>query len=265
MKKIFTLVFCLIIAGGALSCTKKSGDDKSLADIKAKGFFIVGLDDEFPPMGFRGKDSEITGFDIDLAKETAKEMGVDVKFKPVDWDGVIFSLTKGDIDVIWNGLTITKERKERIAFTKPYLDNRQIIIVQKKSSIKNKKDLAGKIAGLQLGSSAEKALNRDKETAKSLKDVKKYSNNPLALMDLASGRIEAVVVDEIVGRYYIAKKPGVYKVIADDFGREEYGVGLRKKDVSFKKELDRALDAVKTSKAGVKISKKWFGENILKN
>jgi len=264
MKKLLfpALLLALCFAAG---CSKGKTSDTSLQDIQKKGVFVLGLDDQFPPMGFREKGSnEIVGFDIDLAKEVAKRLGVKVKLKSVEWKGVILSLKKGDIDLIWNGMTITPERQKQIAFSKAYLDNRQIIVIKKGSSIKTKADLKGKIVGLQLGSSSEKALSGDPETVKSLKEVKKYSNNTLALLDLAAGRVDAVVVDEIVGRYYISKKADKYDVIKDDFGHEEYGVGFRKEDLSFADAVNRALTEIKKDGTGSKISKKWFGADILK-
>jgi len=115
--------------------------ENNLNGIKDKGKFIVGLDDTFAPMGFRDEKGKIVGFDIDMAKEVAKRLGVSVEFKPVDWDGVVLSLKNKDIDVIWNGLTITDERKEQIDFSNPYLENRQIIVVKSGSGIKSKADL----------------------------------------------------------------------------------------------------------------------------
>ena len=99
------------------ACGNTPTADNSLNDIKNKKELIVGLDDNFPPMGFRGKSGEIVGFDIDMAKEVGKRLGVKVTFKPVEWDGIILSLNNKDIDVIWNGLTITDKRKEQIAFS----------------------------------------------------------------------------------------------------------------------------------------------------
>jgi len=261
IKFLAVLLAAVFIASG---CGKDNTKDKSLEQIKAKGFFIVGLDDQFPPMGFRGQDNnEIVGFDIDLAKEAAKRLGIQVQFKPVAWDGIIMSLNKGDIDVVWNGMTITDERKQKIEFSKPYLNNRQIIMVTLDSTLSTIEMLKGKKIGLQLGSSSETALNSKADLVKQLKEVKKYENNTLALMDLAAKRIDAVVVDEIVGRWNMAKKPGVYKVLAEDMGTELYGVGIRKNDITFKEALDKVLTEIKSDKAGEEISKKWFGENIL--
>ncbi|SHH01105.1 amino acid ABC transporter substrate-binding protein [Tepidibacter thalassicus] len=252
----------LVITVMLMGCTSKDKVDNSLEEIKKKGEFVVGLDDSFPPMGFKDENGEIVGFDIDLAKEVAKRMGVNVKFKAVDWDGVLLSLKNKNIDVIWNGLTITEKRKKEIAFSKVYLENRQIIVVNNNSSIKRKEDIIGKIVGVQLGSSSENALNSS-EISKELKEIKKYSNNTEALMDLKAGRIDAVILDEIVGRYYMEKKPGVYRILEDDFGKESYGVGIRKEDVKLKDELNKILDEMKKDGTAKNISEKWFGEDIV--
>ena len=266
MKCRIIKLTCLMMAVVFLSsmCGTKKTDDKSLEQIKAKGFFIVGLDDQFPPMGFRGQDSkEIVGFDIDLAKEVAKKLGVKVEFKSVAWSGIISSLNKGDVDVVWNGMTITDERKKNIDFSKPYLNNRQVVMVLADSDITTLEMLKGKRIGLQLGSTSEKALNSNPDIAKNVKELKQYEDNNLALMTLAKKDIDAVVIDEIVGRWSMAKKPGVYKVLSEDMGTELYGVGIRKGDVTFKEAFDKAFDEVKSDAAGAAVSKKWFGEDIL--
>lgn len=270
MKKKFLVLLCLLafvgtmLLAGCGTSTQTTGQDDSLNKIKEKGKIVVGLDDSFPPMGFKNEKGEIVGFDIDLAKEAAKRMGVDVEFKPVDWDGVLLTLNNGEIDLIWNGLTITPERQKQIAFSKPYLTDRQIIVVQKNNnSIKTKKDLADKVVGLQLGSSSESALSADQATAKTIKEVKKYEKNTEALTDLKVGRVDAVIVDEVVGRYYIAKQADQFAVLEDHFGEESFGVGIRQADKAFLAELDKTLDAMKADGTAAKISEKWFGEDII--
>ena len=241
MKRVLWSALLLLICGTVVFAGGSGEKSTDLDAIRERGVLIVGL-----------------------AKEAASRLGVDVEFKPVDWDGVILSLNKGDIDLVWNGMTITESRQEKINFSKPYLDNRQIVILQAGSGISSKADLAGKVVGLQMGSSAEVALNSDADVAASLEEVKKYSNNVEALLDLAAGRTDAVGVDEIVGRYYIAKKPGIYEVMAEDFGAETYGVGIRKSDTQLKAELDKVLDEMKADGSADEISRKWFGEAIVK-
>jgi len=178
--------------------------DTSLDEIKAKGKFIVGLDDSYPPMGFRDEKNEIVGFDIDLAKEVAKRMGVEVEFQPIDWDSKELELNSGKIDCIWNGMTITDERIANMFFAKPYIANQQIIIVPASSGITKKAQLEGKVVGLQKGSSSLEALTGDPVGSK-VKEIVEYADNVSAYMDLQAGRIDVFVVDSVVGRYVISQ------------------------------------------------------------
>jgi polar amino acid transport system substrate-binding protein len=241
--------------------TQQSAASAVPAAVSAK--IVIGLDDNFPPMGFRDEKNQLVGFDIDLAREAAKHLGTQVEFKPIDWGAKEAELNGHRVDALWNGLTITDERKKNIAFTTPYLENRQIIVVTSDSPIKTKADLAGKTVGVQDGSTAVDAVERDTATAKSLKELKKFGDNVTALMDMKTGRLDAVVVDEVVGRYYLTKKPDEYRVLDDNFGTEEYGVGVRKDDTALLGSLQNALTQMKQDGAAAAISAKWFGKDIV--
>lgn len=225
---------------------------------------VVGLDDNFPPMGFRDEQSRLVGFDIDLAREAAKRLDCEVEFKPIDWGAKEAELNSGRVDVLWNGLTITEERMKNINFTAPYMENHQIIIVTMASPIKTKADLAGKTVGAQEGSSAVGAIEKDHETAQTIREVRKYGDNVTALMDLTTGRIDALVVDEVVGRYYTAKKGDEYVILEDNFGTEDYGVGTRKNDVDLLEKLQKAMNDMKQDGTAAKIATQWFGKDIIK-
>lgn len=137
-------------------------------------------------------------------------------------------------------------------------------MVQMNSPIQTKADLAGKVVGLQMGSSSVNALYSDPELVQSLKDIRQYATNAEALMDLQIGRLDAVVVDEMHGRYYyISKKPDVYRVLDEELDWEQYGVGVRKEDESFLAELNRVLDELKADGTAEELSIKWFGENVI--
>lgn len=180
MKKTFKLLsFTLIltlIAGVFLftGCEKveKDGKDNSFKAIKDKGEMVIGVDDEFAPMGFKDKDGNLVGFDIDLAKLVCKKLGVKAKIKAIPWDTKEIQLQSGDIDAIWNGYTITSERNGKVEFSKPYMNNRQVVAVLDKSSFKSTKDLAGKVMGAQVESAGLEALKADKELGKN--KIKSY-------------------------------------------------------------------------------------------
>ena len=264
MQKRFSVLFAALAASALLiGCGKQEAPPTAPAKPATIAKIVVGLDDNFPPMGFRDEKNNLVGFDIDLAREAAKRLGAEVEFKPIDWNAKEAELGGKRVDALWNGLTITDKRKEQIAFTAPYLENRQIVIVVASSPIKTKVDLAGKVVGLQEGSSAVEAVEKD-AVAKSIKTLKKFGDNVAALMDLSAGRLDALVVDEVVGRYYIAKKPSDYAVLDEHFGTEEYGVGVRKDDAELLGKLQKAMDEMKKDGSAARISTQWFGKDIVK-
>ena len=146
MKRLLTLLlvslmaFTLAAAGAA-----ESKGDTSLDDVVAKGTFILGLDDSFPPMGFRDENNEIVGFDIDTAREVASRMGVELVTQPIDWNSKEQELATGNIDCIWNGFTVTPEREKVMIFSEPYLRNAQVVVVRGDSDVNTLEDLAGGI------------------------------------------------------------------------------------------------------------------------
>ena len=230
-----------------------------------KDTLIVGLDDTFAPMGFRDEKGEIVGFDVDLAKALGKKLGKEVTFQPINWDMKETELSSGNIDFIWNGYTITDERKGKVSFSNPYLKNKQVIVTLANSPVKTKADLAGKKVGAQNESSAVSAMEKEADLYKSFNGGKAitFEDNNQALMDLESGRIDAVVADEILLRYYITLKGAEkYAILDEHFGEEEYGVGMRKGDQKMVDAFNKAYDEMKADGTVKAISNEWFSEDI---
>ena len=267
MKKI-AAVALLALGAALVGCSKNETPAPSAAPAPAPAAItkiVVGLDDNFPPMGFRDEKNELVGFDIDMAREAAKRMGVEAEFKPIDWSAKEAELSGKRVDALWNGLTILEERKEKILFSDPYMVNKQIIIVKAGSHIKSKADMAGKIVGAQEGSSAVTAMAKDKELSDKFKETKLFGDNIAALMDLEAGRLDVVVVDEVVGRYLVNKKPDNYTVLADDFGTEDYGVGFRKDDEATRNKVNDVITEMKKDGKAAEIAQKWFGADVIKH
>lgn len=262
MRKII-YGLCAVAALCALSgCSKKTTADNSLADLKARGEFVLGLDDSFPPLGFRNDSNEIVGFDIDLAKEVSSRLGVKFRAQPINWDSKEQELATGKIDCIWNGLTITEERKNALSFTKPYLDNAQVLVVRKDSGIKTLADFAGKSVGLQAGSSAADAVGASPEFKRSLKSIVEFKDNIMALNDLEIGGVDGVVMDLIVANYAITTSGKPFDVLSEGLSPEEYGIAFRKGDVKLTDEVQRILEEMAADGTVEKISTKWFGSDI---
>lgn len=268
LRSTIVLVSTILVAATLGGCSnKQSKGEDQFSKIKENGYVVVGIDDSFVPMGYKDEKGNIVGFDVDLAKEAVKRIGLEVKFQSIDWSMKETELNSKNIDLIWNGYTITDERKEKLNFTKPYLENRQVIITLANSNINAKKELEGRKVGTQNGSSSLDAINKEPDLVKSLKGGEPvlFDTNNEALMDLEAGRTEAVVADEILARYYIKERgESKYKILQEDFGKEEYGVGVRKQDEELSKKLNSALDDMKKDGTSAKISEKWFGKDIIK-
>lgn len=261
LKSIITFGIITVMTFGVSGCTSKPKDAMS------KDKLVLGFDDTFVPMGFKDDKGEIVGFDIDLANEVSKKIGKKITFQSIDWSMKESELNSGKIDLIWNGYSITKEREDKVSFTNPYLDNRQVIITLADSKITSKADLKNMKVGAQNESSAVDAINKESDLLKSFKDSKVYTyeTNNDALSDLEAKRVDAVVADEILVRYYIKQKgASKYKILKDDFGSETYGVGVRKSDKALLDKINKAFADMKKDGTGKTISEKWFGEDIFK-
>lgn len=268
MKK-YVLTMMLILVSAALvlsgcggSSPSASKGDNSWEKVKEKGEFVLGLDENFPPMGFKDEKGDIVGFDVDVAKEVTSRLGVKLKLQPINWDAKEQELNTGNIDAIWNGFTITEERKKNVLFTAPYMKNRQVLIVMNGSNAAKLADFEGKKLGLQAGSSAADALAGSAEFKGKLKQVVEFDDNMTALMDLEKGGVDVVLMDEIVARYYITMKSKGYKVVDEALASEEYGIGFRKNDTQLMQKFQETLNAMAKDGKLAEISNKWFGEDI---
>lgn len=252
MKKKAIMVLFLIMVVAALSgCSTSASKD---------GKLVIGIDDKFAPLGFRDDNNELVGFDIEYAKAAVEKMGKEATFQPIDWSAKESELNSGRIDMIWNGYTITDERKEKVLFTKPYLENSQVVIVLADSSIAKLADLAGKEVGLQSLSSAADALDANPIKAE-VANVSEFADNVLALTDLKTKRLDAVVIDEVVARYYMSKEPNTFRLLDETLAPEQYGIGIKKGNESLLDELQKALDEINSDGTAAEISTKWFGED----
>ena len=263
MKKLLAL----LLAGGMLMASvgcgnKEEAPNDANNDAEATNAkFVLGLDDSFPPMGFRDDNNEIVGFDIDLANAVCEEMGMELELKPIDWSTKEFELNSGKIDCIWNGFTYREELTDVYAFSSPYLANNQIIAVKTDSDFKAKEDLVGKNIGVQSGSTAEDALKSDEVLGDNC-NPKGYAENITALQDLKLGRVDAVIIDEVVARYYTTSNPEV-TVLDGSLAEEVYVVGFKKGNDELLNKFQEAFSKVATSEKGVEIGEKWFGADVI--
>ncbi len=256
MKRIFALLLAAVMAVSLAACSSQNGQNQ-------RETLVVGLDDQLAPMGFRDADTnEIIGFDIDLAKEVAKRLDMDIQLQKIDWNSKEMELNNGNIDCIWNGLSVTPTRQEEMLLSKPYLANRMIVVVLKGSDIQSREDTQGKQVGVQKGSTALDALNADEFMGNGQVKTVEYADNVLALTDLKTERIDAVVMDEVVARYY-ANLDDSYLLLDDALNEEEYAIAFKKGNDELCQKVEAALADMIEDGTAAQISEKWFGEDIL--
>lgn len=274
MKQILSaisllLVLSLLAACGAAPASAPSGPESSTppsssapgSSAPAVTRLVIGLDDQFPPMGFRDEKNELVGFDIDLAKAVCDKLGIEAVPTLIDWASKELELDGGRVDVLWNGLTITDARKETMLMSPAYITNAQVIVVRKDSGIKTLADLSGKTVAFQEGSSADEAYTAS-AAAGTEKELVKAPENISLFSDLKIGRIDAVVIDKVFGDYYITENgEGKLEMLEEQLADEEYGIAFKKDNQELADLVLGALDELVKDGTAAQISQKWFGED----
>lgn len=261
-----TIMISAVFAGCGNSSSNKGSESSkanTLDSVKKAGVLKIGLEDSFPPMEFRDNKNQVKGFDVDMATEIGKKLGVKTQIVSTDFNGIILALKSGKFDAIISGMSITDERKKQIDFSEPYVMSGQIIVAKSSNAAINKSaDLKGKTVGVELGTTGEKSAGK----LSGLKEVKKYDKATEALQDLLTGRLDAVIIDEPVGRYYVSSqdKKGQYKVLNEKLTSEPMGIGFKKGDKEFEAAVQKAVNDLKKDGTLSKLSIKWFGTDVYK-
>lgn len=268
-RKKIALVLALFFSFFLTACTQKVSDPNqdNWAKYQKQGSITIGFDNTFVPMGFEEKNGQYAGFDIDLAQAVSEKLGIQIKFQPIDWDMKETELQNGTIDAIWNGYTATDERKEKVAFTIPYMENQQVLVSKKSQNIHSVQDMTDKVLGAQAGSSGYLNFEGQPELLKNrVKDQKanQYQSFNEALIDLKNDRIDALLIDRVYANYYLQSEGilGDYNVFSAGFESEAFAVGVRPADKTLLAALNQALVSLYQEGKFQEISQKWFGEDV---
>ena len=244
----------------AAETTEKASEAEG--ETKAEGrTLIVGFDQDFLPMGFMGEDGEYTGFDLELAQEAAKRLGLEYKPQPVAWDAKDMELESGNIDCIWNGFTMTG-REDGYTWSEPYMENSQVFVVAGDSGIKSQADLSGKVVECQADSSAEAALKEVPDLTATFAQLLTTTDYNTAFMDLEQGAVDAVAMDVVVAGYQISQRNADFVILDDSLAAEEYAIGFKKGNTELKDKVQGVLEEMAADGTLKAISEKWFGKDI---
>ncbi|MFS9008369.1 amino acid ABC transporter substrate-binding protein [Streptococcus infantis] len=268
-RKKITLVLVFLLAFFLVGCTQKASVPKvdNWNKYQKQGTITIGFDNTFVPMGFEEKNGQYAGFDIDLAQAVSEKLGFKVQFQPIDWDMKETELQNGTIDAIWNGYSATDERREKVAFTIPYMENQQVLVSKKSQNIQSVSDMKDKILGAQAGSSGYIDFEAQPELLKNIvkdKKANQYQSFTEALIDLQNDRIDALLIDRVYANYYL-KTEGIldlYEIFPAGFESESFAVGVRPADKTLLANLNQAFVELYQDGKFQEISQKWFGEDI---
>ena len=223
-RKVLCIAMVLLMLGACLTgCGKK--DNKSDKEyVQDKGVLVVGITD-FAPMDYQDDDGNWIGFDADLAKAFAKELGVEVKFQLIDWDNKAFELEGKAIDVVWNGMTITDKVKAAMDCSNPYCNNQQMVIVKK--DMADKYQTRDSVKGLKFAVEEGSAGQEQVEALGA--QFTPVADQTAALLEVKAGTADAAVIDSLMAAATVGEGTDyadlMYTVGLND---EQYGVGFRK-------------------------------------
>lgn len=260
MKKILALILAAVLVAGAFvgcdSTQPKTTDEKT---------FIMGLDENFPPMGYKDENGKIVGFDVDVATEVCSRLGYTLKLQPINWASKEMEINTGNIDCIWNGFSVTPSRAEELNMTVTYMKNHQVILVPADSEYQTLADLAGTKLGVQRDSSAEVALEENADIKDSFAEIVALDDYAACVNEARIGTIHAIAIDEIVANHYT--KDGEFRVLmngdeVESLAEEDFAVGFRKNDTELAEAIRSTLKEMKEDGSLAKISEEWFGKDI---
>ena len=256
IKGIITVLAILIIVLGICFMNKDVNENR-------ENTLVVGLDDSFPPMGFRNENNEIVGFDIDLAKAVSEELGMEVKFQPISWASKEQELNSGNIDCIWNGFAYNEERAATMTLSDPYIKGENYFILKNGSKVISQDDLKGMKIGVQTGSIQAQDIEKS-EFGKNV-EIIQYGENLTAFMDLETEGIDALFCSNIIGNYLITSKNKDYKTVPSENITVSNGsvIAFKQGNVELKDTVQNAL--IKLNEEGKldEISNKWFGKDMI--
>jgi len=254
MKRIKTAVFTALILASIVLSASAEGD---LAKIKAAGAFKVATEGTYSPFTFHDASGALVGFDVEIAQEIGKRLGVKTVFTEGKWDGLIAGLDANRYDAVINEVTITDARKQKYDFSDPYVVTKPVLIVKSENAtIKSFADLKGKKV-------AEDLTTTYAQVAKGYGATVVNADLPFEV--ILSGRVDGTINDRLFFLDFKKQKPEAPLKIVDTYDQPDYqGVILRKGNPDLVAAVNKALADIKADGSYLKISQKYFGEDVSK-
>lgn len=223
-------------------------------DLITPGTLLVGSDIPFPPFEF-GTPPRYKGFDIDMVNAMARKLQLRVKYVDTDFDTIFNSVGRGKFDLVAAAATITPERRKVVAFSRPYYDAQQSLIVKRGSGIRSVRGLAGRTVSAQWSTSGEWFARNETRAAK----VIGFSTGPAAVRAVNTGRAAAAVVDSVFATYSLKSKWTGLRVARNISVGERYGFAMSKDSIRLRKGINWAFNRIRADDTFKRLYRKWFG------
>lgn len=223
------------------STASEGGDWQYIAD---KGNFVAGIT-LFEPMNYYDENGELTGFETEFTKAVCEKLGVEAKFQEIEWDKKEIELNAKTIDAIWNGLTVTEERKENMGFSKSYVRNKQVVVIKadNKDKYTDEASMAGASCAAESGSAGQTAI--ETSSVLSQNEFVGASAQKDVLLEVKAGTVELGVLDYVMAKASIGEGTDYSNLMiveGVELAPEEYAIGMRKGDTETIEKVNGAID-----------------------
>lgn len=255
---VVIIVILLLLVSGSDIINNESNNSTTPASGNDNTTLVVGFDANFPPYGYKDDNGEYVGFDLDLAQEVCNRNNWTLVKQPIDWNTKDSELSSGAVDCLWNGFTING-REDQYTWSRPYVNNKQVIVVKKNSNITNFAQLRDKYVETQEDSSSLRALEDDEELTNTFAELIQVSDYNTAFMDLDCGACDAVAMDGGTAQYQISSKKNSadYMILNEEISSEQYGVGFKKGNTQLRDQVQQTLDEMEADGTVDKIAAKY--------
>jgi polar amino acid transport system substrate-binding protein len=273
-KALSALLLVCAVCFSLFGCSGKSQsssavNDKSWDRARAAGKLIVGVEQNFPPMSFYDEKKQLSGYDIDIAAEAVKKLGIEAEFQPLSPAEIPNALEEGKIDCIWNYYSGASQDKTSENLTFSYMKSRQVVLCLAGTALQNLADLKGQRVGVKAGSGGQKAVEASTAFKKCLASIIEYKDYSEAKSSLDKQKISGIVMDEATARYYLEKYSDVYRILGKDGSEDaevletgDYCVAFRAENGSLARNVEDSLNGLNEDGTLSKFSKKWFGSDL---
>ena len=271
MKKVVIAVLAIVLALGCVfafaACGDKGITDSTPDGIKEYGKLVVATNAYFPPFEYHDeKTGKITGWDMDIAAELAKKLGVELVIEDMEFDSVLLAPGTNKAHISMAGISYSAKRDETLDFSTGVFNSTQVIIVKNDSDIKGPFDLAGKKVGVQSGTVGQLLAEMDPDWAGEGDDaclaepqsIAKYSTGAEAVLALTQGKVDAVIIDKFPAENFITKYDNV-KIAEEPVFEDEYAFAVKEGNKELVDWLNKAIAEMKADGTMDKINAKYFG------